>query len=99
VAKKSSKAAKSVPAAPAAEPKRKTIASKPASAPLSNAAIGEAAGEVWTALSGNGGLTIAALKKAVDVSGDLAIAGLGWLAREDKVEFDTNGRNVKVSLK
>jgi hypothetical protein len=66
---------------------------------MSHIEIGHAAGDVWGALSRNGGLTIAALKKEVAAPGDIVMAAIGWLAREDKVVFDTAGRAVKISLR
>ena len=63
-------------------------------------AIGHAAGDVWGFLSNaDGGQTVAAVKKAVGAPPDLVAAALGWLAREDKLTFDTSGRTVKISLK
>ncbi|MCC6493393.1 MAG: winged helix-turn-helix domain-containing protein [Pirellulales bacterium] len=61
--------------------------------------IGQAAGEVWRVLSERGGQTLAGLKKSLDASDDLVLLGIGWLAREDKLAFETNGRTVTVSLK
>lgn len=67
--------------------------------PLTSAEIGHAAGRVWQALQGADPLTVSALKKATGLTGDLAMAGLGWLAREDKLHFDDSGRSVKVGLR
>ena len=61
--------------------------------------IGHVAGDVWGLLVNDGSLTLAAIKKAVDAPGDLVLAAIGWLAREDKLEFSTQGRSVKVSLR
>ncbi len=66
---------------------------------LSDVEIGHVAGEVWGALAREGELTIAAIKKAVDAPGDVVMAGLGWLAREHKLVFTTQGRSVKISLR
>jgi hypothetical protein len=67
--------------------------------PPSTQAIGEVAGQVWQALSDNGPQTVAALKKAVGVSDEIVLAAIGWLAREDKLEFETSGRSTTVSLR
>lgn len=68
--------------------------------PITVEEIGHAAGEVWGALStGNGGVTLAALKKSVDAPADLVLLALGWLAREDKVEIDASAKTPTVSLK
>ena len=61
--------------------------------------IGHVAGEVWGILSRDGGLTISAVKKSIDAPADVVLAALGWLAREGKLEFSTQGRSVKVSLR
>jgi len=66
---------------------------------LSNDQIGHTAGEVWRQLAESDGLSLATLKKSVDVPSDLVLAALGWLAREDKLDFATSGRSVKVSLR
>ena len=61
--------------------------------------IGRAAGELWHALSDGRGQSLAELKKAVDAPGDVVVAAIGWLAREGKLEFNSSGRTVKVSLR
>ncbi len=69
-------------------------------APLLNCEeVGHTAGQVWQALSDGGGLTAATLKKSVDAPGDLVMAAVGWLAREEKLDFDTSGRTVKIFLR
>ena len=37
--------------------------------------------------------------KELDLKGNFADLGLGWLARENKVEIEQKGPAVKVSLK
>ena len=39
------------------------------------------------------------MKKELDLKGNFADLGLGWLARENKVEIEQKGPAVKVSLK
>jgi hypothetical protein len=56
-------------------------------------------GDVWGLLVRDGAQTIAAIKKSIDAPPDLVLAAIGWLAREDKLEFSTHGRSVKVSLR
>ena len=65
---------------------------------LSAESIGQAAGDVWKVLSERGGQTIAGLKKALDAPDELVMSAIGWLAREDKLAFETSGRSVTVSL-
>jgi hypothetical protein len=66
---------------------------------LSNDQIGDVAGEVWELLSGKNEQTLAAIKKSVDAPADVVVAAVGWLAREDKLDFRVSGRSVKVSLR
>jgi len=93
--------AEAKPAKPAkAAPKKKAAAPAAPARSISVEEIGVAAGEVWGALStGNGGVTLAALKKSVDAPADLVLLALGWLAREDKVEIDASAKTPTVSLK
>jgi hypothetical protein len=61
--------------------------------------IGEAAGEVWHTLSEDGPMTMAKLVKAVGEPRDTVMQALGWLAREDKINIDEEGRSRVVSLR
>ena len=59
--------------------------------------IGNHAGQVWSALS-NGELEVKAVKKATKLTEkDLNLA-LGWLAREGKVSFREEEKELFVSL-
>ena len=66
---------------------------------LSGDAIGEVAGDVWEVLKEESGQSLAAIKKSIDAPGDVVVAAVGWLAREEKLEFERSGRTVKVSLR
>ena len=61
--------------------------------------IGENAGLVWTALSDHGPLTMAKLVKTVKQPRDTVMQALGWLAREDKIHIEEDGRKRMVSLR
>ena len=61
--------------------------------------IGFSAGEIYNYLSANGTTTFAKMKKELDLKGNFADLGLGWLARENKVKINKKGPAVKVSLK
>lgn len=62
--------------------------------------IGFSAGQIYNYLSSNNGTsTITKMKKELDLKGNFAELGLGWLAREDKVSFTKKGSSVSVSLK
>ena len=76
----------------------KVAATTPARA-LSNEQIGEVAGEVWHMLEGQEGQTVAAVKKSVNAPPDVATAAIGWLAREDKINFVKAGRTMKLTLR
>jgi hypothetical protein len=68
--------------------------------PVSHVAhIGEIAGVVWTILDGNGPLSMAKLVKSVGGPRDVVMQALGWLAREDKIVIEEDGRTRIVSLR
>jgi hypothetical protein len=79
--------------------KRTGSAEAPRQQGMSPEIIGQTAGDVWKVLSDRGGQTLAGLKKAVDASDDQVMLAVGWLAREDKLVFETNGRTISVSLR
>ena len=64
-----------------------------------NEDIGAAAGRIWEALNTKGELTPAQLQKAAEVEEPLLNWALGWLAREDKVDFVRDKRGLRVRLK
>jgi hypothetical protein len=66
---------------------------------LSAEEIGQVAGDLWHVLDTDGPQTLAAIKKAVDAPNDFVLAAIGWLAREDKLEFSGNSRSLKISLR
>jgi hypothetical protein len=66
---------------------------------LGHEQIGFVAGDVWLYLSDNGQSSLATLKKEVNTTPELLCAAVGWLAREDKLDFEVTGKTVKVSLK
>ena len=62
--------------------------------------IGVSAGEIWAELEGNAqGLTLEQLKRKIKLPADLFFMGVGWLAREDKLQFIETQSTVRVSLK
>lgn len=64
-----------------------------------NEEIGNVAGEIWNLLKERGELSISGVTAGVNVSQSTAYMGLGWLAREDKLEFVKKSRGVFVRLK
>jgi hypothetical protein len=63
------------------------------------AQVGELAGEAWRLLTNEGPLTLAQLKKKLDPKGELLSYALGWLAREDKIEFVPEKKTFRIQLK
>ena len=61
--------------------------------------IGFSAGQIYDYLNNNGETTFAKMKKELDLKGNFADLGIGWLAREDKVEISKKGSSVNVRLK
>ncbi len=60
--------------------------------------IGQSAGQIWQYLSANGECTLAKMKKDLDLKGNFADLGLGWLAREGKVDISKKGTATKIKL-
>ena len=60
--------------------------------------IGSSAGEIYNYLNVNGETTFAKMKKELDLKGNFAELGLGWLAREGKVEMSKKGAATNVRL-
>jgi DNA-binding transcriptional ArsR family regulator len=61
--------------------------------------VGEVAGVIWQTLKDNGPISVTKLVKAVDEPRDTVMLALGWLAREEKINIDDEGRNRIVSLR
>jgi DNA-binding transcriptional ArsR family regulator len=61
--------------------------------------IGDTAGVVWKVLADDGPMTMAKLIKAVGQPRDTVMQALGWLAREDKICIEEEGRSRIVSLR
>ena len=63
-----------------------------------NGQAGETAGNVWKALSSAGPQTLAQLKR-LNGSVELVGFGLGWLAREEKIELAADKKGLRIQLK
>lgn len=61
--------------------------------------IGEAAGRVWHLLDGNGPQTLAEIKLKLKLRSDITSFGIGWLAREDKIEVTDERKGFRVRLR
>ena len=81
------------------EPAMAAKSAVPAPAAISNDEIGRVAGQLWHLLDKRGSQNVATVKKTIGAPADLTLAAIGWLAREDKLEFSNSGRTVKISLR
>ena len=62
--------------------------------------IGLSAGQIYSYLAENEGqATMAKIKKELDLKSNFAELGLGWLAREEKVELVKSGNSMKIKLR
>lgn len=60
--------------------------------------IGETAGKVYNYIDSEGEVTLASLKKNLNLKGDLVPLSIGWLAREGKLEINRRGNSTRLSL-
>jgi len=63
------------------------------------AKIDSAAGTIWRYLNEHGEIPLSKLKQGTKLSDQFLFAGIGWLAREEKLTFTTEGRSVRVCLR
>ncbi len=61
--------------------------------------IGEAAGSVWKILAEQGPLPFEDLATRLREDRDLASMAIGWLARENKLNFEPQGGDLILSLR
>ena len=62
--------------------------------------IGFSAGQIYNYLADNEGqASFTKLKKDLDLKGNFAELGLGWLAREEKIELAKSGNSLKIKLR
>jgi hypothetical protein len=60
--------------------------------------IGQIAGQIWKILKKKGEVNAAQLPKLVNEKSSLVYQALGWLAREDKIEYQVKAAKTFVSL-
>ena len=58
----------------------------------------EAAGKTWRFLGQNGQTNVSKLPKALKEKDAVVLQALGWLAREDKINYTIKNRRTFVSL-
>jgi hypothetical protein len=61
--------------------------------------VGDTAGVIWKILNASGPMTMAKVVKAAGQPRDTVMLALGWLAREDKIHVEDDGRKRIVSLR
>lgn len=64
-----------------------------------NVEIGSTAGEIWRLLKDRGDMSVSGVVMALNTSQSTAYMALGWLAREEKLEFVKKSRGMVVRLK
>ena len=61
--------------------------------------VGSAAGQIWKMLANSKTpVNITDVPKKTNLTSQLAYQGLGWLAREGKLEYQQKGRSIYVCL-
>lgn len=62
-------------------------------------AIGPAAGKIWHYLEQHGAASASRISKDTALDSKVLQRAIGWLAKEEKLSFETKGRNELISLK
>ena len=60
--------------------------------------IGETAGKIWNLLKEKGEVNISQLPRLLNEKSFIVQQALGWLAREDKIEYRTEAGKTHISL-
>jgi hypothetical protein len=60
--------------------------------------IGEMAGRVWKTLGEKEEVAVSKLPQILKEKGEIVYQALGWLAREDKIDFHKKGGKTFASL-
>jgi len=58
----------------------------------------ESAGQIYDYLAGKGEVTLNKITKDLDLDENFVSMGLGWLSREDKLEYTRKPKSVSVKL-
>src|SRR5271154_6717518 len=58
----------------------------------------EVAGKAWRFLGQNGQTNVSQLAKSLKEKDEVVLQALGWLAREDKIDYAVKNRRTFVSL-
>ena len=67
---------------------------------MNEESIGQAAGKVWKTLQNHApqALTLESLEKLGGLRAEEALTGIGWLAREGKLEFQREQNKILIGL-
>ncbi len=60
--------------------------------------VGEMAGRIWRILGERGNVDVSKLPQILKEKGEIVYQGLGWLARENKIDFHRKEGKVFASL-
>jgi predicted ArsR family transcriptional regulator len=66
---------------------------------MATTTIGTAAGKIWEYLNENGQASVSKITKETGLNRNDVQRAIGWLAKEDKLVFETQGRTELLSLK
>ncbi len=66
---------------------------------MSEDIIGAAAGKIWEYLNENEEASVSKVAKETGLGKNEVQRAIGWLAKEDKLSFEINGRTETLSLK
>ncbi len=66
---------------------------------MATTTIGTAAGKIWEYLNENGEASVSKITKETGLNRNDVQRAIGWLAKEDKLNFETQGRTELLSLK
>ena len=61
--------------------------------------IGNAAGKIWEYLDKNGATSVSKVTKETGLNKNETQRAIGWLAREDQLNIEMEGRTELLSLK
>lgn len=59
----------------------------------------QSAGQIYNYLNLKGEVSINKMKKDLSLAENFAEMGLGWLSREDKIEYTQKAKSVTIKLK
>ena len=60
--------------------------------------VGDVAGAIWRVLHEQDKVALSALPRIIKETDTVAFQAVGWLAREDKIQYQTEGKTTFVAL-